>query len=758
LPPTPVDSIQPSEDYNSALSGAAVSWGIEPEYFDIWGNRHHAASEVQQSILRSLGVSTESKEDLDAARENRLWKQWSSVVESTIVVGVESHEIPIQIADAQAEATVEALFAFEDGRLAQSTFSLSSLPDGDRAAIRGENFIRKYVPLPAAVPLGYHKVEVRIISSGGVLTTGSSRLIVCPERAYSPPGRSAGIAVSLYSLRSGRNWGCGDFADLYKLIDWAVTDVDASFIGLNPLHAIPNRQPYNTSPYLPVCTFYRNPLYLDVERVEDFAKSARAHRMFESEKMQCEIAALRDTQYVEYERVYRLKMRFMKMLFRRFVREMRANTPRAAEFRAYIQAEGYLLDRFAVFCALDEAIHKQNKNIWIWPDWPEEYRDPESDATQAFARQHWRSVLFYKYVQWQVDLQLRDVQHYAKQQGLPIGLYHDLALATDRCGSDLWAHRPFYVDGCRVGSPPDGFSPKGQDWAFPPPNGPRHKEDGYRLFAESIRKNCKHGGALRIDHVMRFFRLYWIPDGVDATNGTYVKDAWEDLIRILALESVRNQVVIVGEDLGTVEPEVREALKRFGILSYRLLYFEKNSSGDFKLPHEYPEKALVSVSTHDLPTLAGFWTGRDIEARRAAGLLTDEASYREQLAQREQEKQKMLDAFWKVGLLPEGYPREAWAIPEFTGELHYAAIGFLTSTPSELMVLNQEDLFKEADQQNLPGSTEQYPNWRHKMQVSLEELSTLKTARDCTAMYRYWIEKTNRGRVAGVTPILAEAP
>ncbi len=744
MPPNPPESIQPSPDYESALNSAAQRWDIEPEYYDIWGNLHRAATEVKQSILRSLGVATDSLESLDAAREALLWQQWAQLVESTIVAGPESHQIALQVPAAFAEATVEADFTFEDGSAAQSSFALPSLPDQASATLRGQNFVRKLIPVPAAAPLGYHHVEVRLVSAGQIAATGSTRLILCPGQGYKHEGRAAGIAVSLYSLRSERNWGCGDFADLYKLIDWAATDLRAGFIGLNPLHAIPNRQPYNTSPYLPVCSFYRNPLYLDIERIEDFAKSARAHRIFESAKIQARTAALRAAEYVEYEPVYRLKMRFLKLLFRRFVREMRANTPRATEFRTYIQGEGDLLDRFAVYCALDEAIHKQNRNIWIWPDWPAEYQDPESGATKLFARKHWRSVLFHKYVQWQVDLQLRDVQSYARQQGLPIGLYHDLALATDRCGSDLWAHRPFYVNGCRVGSPPDGFAPNGQDWAFPPPNILRHKQDGYRLFVESIRKNCKHGGALRIDHVMRFFRLYWIPDGVDATKGTYVKDCWEDLIRILALESVRNQVVIVGEDLGTVEPAVQDALKRFGILSYRLLYFEKTGSGDFKLPAEYPEKALVSVSTHDLPTLSGFWTGRDIEARRAAGLLPSEQSYRDQLSDRGRDKQKMLDAFSKLDLIPPGYPLNAWAIPEFTGELHYAAIGFLTSTPSQLMVLNQEDLFKEVDQQNLPASTEQYPNWRHKMKVSIEELTTLQSAKDCTAMYRAWIERSGR--------------
>ena len=180
--------------------------------------------------------------------------------------------------------------------------------------------------------------------------------------------------------------------------------------------------------------------------------------------------------------------------------------------------------------------------------------------TREFARKHWRSVLFHKYMQWQLDLQLAAAQQHALEQGLSIGLYHDLALATDRFGSDLWAHRPFFVSGCRVGAPPDGFSPKGQDWGFPPPTSERHDEDGYRLFAESIRKNCRHGGALRIDHVMRFFRLYWIPDGMDATDGTYVRDRFEALLSILALESVRNQVVVIGEDLGTVPDEAREVL------------------------------------------------------------------------------------------------------------------------------------------------------------------------------------------------------
>ena len=409
-----------------------------------------------------------------------------------------------------------------------------------------------------------------------------------------------------------------------------------------------------------------------------------------------------------------------------------------------MEAEGDLLDRFAVYSALDEDIRRRHPDLWLWQDWPEEFRDPCSPAIEVFRKKRWRSILLYKFIQWQLDRQLAATQEYARNAGLAIGLYHDLALATDRFGSDLWAHRPFYVSGCRVGSPPDDFSPKGQDWGFPPPCSDHHRDNGYRLFAEFIHKNCRHGGALRIDHVMRFFRLYWIPDGNDAEQGAYVGDRYLDLLRILTLESVRNRVILVGEDLGTVEPYIRETLERFGVLSYRLLYFEKEESGKFKPAGEYPRQAVVSSTTHDLPTLAGFWIHEDIEARRRAGLFADEEQYQRQLADRAVEKQRMLDVLFDSGLLPAGFPRSAAESVELSPELHNAIIGFLATTPSQLLLVNQEDLTKEISQQNLPATTSQHPNWSRKMKFSVEELRSHPTALDCTAVFRKWLERTER--------------
>ncbi len=742
-------TFQFSETQEQALDRAARMWGIEPEYGDTWGRVHTTTPETKKGILKALGVPVASREELDGAIEGRLWSEWSSLLPPVAVLGETAAAFWINVPVELSGLTAQVEIRWEDSGTHRSTVALPDLKNSGRAELRGVCFVRKEAPLPKGAPLGYHDVEVTIRPPAAEPCSARMRLILCPDRAYMPAGiqnghRAAGLAIALYGLRSERNWGCGDFTDLERMTDWLSEHVGAAFIGLNPLHAIANRQPFNISPYLPNSTFFKNPIYLDLERVEDFRASRRVRSVFGLPEVRAEIEALRASEFVEYERVYALKMRGLKLAFLNFLPEYRRGSRRAAEFADFMEREGELLERYATWCALDEWIHRRRPEIWVWPDWPEEYRDPESEATRRFRDRHWRAVLFHKYVQWQIDLQLEAVQTNARRKGLAIGLYHDLALATDRCGADLWAYRPFYVSGCRVGAPPDNFSPKGQDWSFPPPNRERHRETGYRLFAESIRQNCRHGGALRIDHVMRFFRLYWIPEGMDPTGGAYVRDYYNDLLHILALESVRNRVLIVGEDLGTVTPEIRRALEHFGLYGYKVPYFEKDDHNRFKLPKDYPERAMVSSATHDLPTLAGFWQARDIEARHRAGLLHDDAAYHEALRERASEKQKLLDALFAVGLLPDWFPREAARVPELTGELHNALVGWLALAPSLLLTLNQEDLTKETEQQNLPATTCEYPNWRRKMRYRIEELSTNPAARDFTAMFRNWLERTGR--------------
>jgi len=739
----------PVQSYGELLDQAAQSCGIELGFWDIWGQYHQAADDTKRALLGSLGLDASSPEALEQALARRTHAEWERLSPPAVV----TRESPVIQLDLQVPAEWLGEGAFltvtrEDGQTADFQVSLWELPQTASIEMDGRTWVRRRATLPAALPLGYHEIAVRVGN-----TSSRTRYIVTPDRAWTDPhlgrsGRAAGVAVSLYGVRSSRNWGCGDFRDLADVVDWVVDELEAGFVALNPLHAIHNRRPFNTSPYLPNCSFYQNFLYLDVEGIDDFAPTRRARRRVESPAVQEEIRQLRSTPFVEYERVSALKLGILKLLFAGFLRnEWRWKSDRARQFQAFLDREGHLLERFATFCALDEFLHRKNPDVWLWTEWPEPYRDPNSAATREFRRKHWRGVMFHQYLQWQIDLQLRRVQQRARDRRMPIGLYHDLALATDRFGSDLWAHRPFYACGCRVGSPPDDFSPDGQDWGFPPPDARAHREDGYRLFAESIRKNCRHGGALRMDHVMRLFRLFWIPNAMDARHGAYVREQTEDFVRILALESVRNKVVIVGEDLGTVEPAVRETLSRFGILSYRLFYFEKHRDGRFRGMAEYPAQALVSSTTHDLPTLAGYWIAADIEARRAAGII-DEALYRSQVEQRRTDRQRMLDTLFAHNLMPQHLPRSAADYPELTGDLHNAVVGFLAMTPSQLLAINQEDLTKELAQQNLPGTTWQYPNWCRKMRFTVEELRTHPEARGFTAMFRNWI--TNSGRRNGL--------
>jgi 4-alpha-glucanotransferase len=685
---------------DDALRYAAERNGIQQDFWDIFGRQHFTEPETNRAILTALGFDCSSEEALRASLAAREAAEEARVLPEAMVI---SENEPLRF---------------------KGSFDLDIRTEqGETHRLRVENGIADSA---LKLPLGYHEARAGDCAM---------RLIVTPDRAQLPaPGKHAGLGITLYGLRSRRNWGCGDFRDLGDLAEWAAATLRVDFIALNPLHAIHNRRPYNTSPYLPNSIFYRNFLYLDVEGVRGYD---RIRRLFEDEKTCAGIGELRASTIVEYERVAALKRHALELIFE--------TNPPDAKCRAWIAREGDLLRVYAIYCALDEHLHAGNPDLWVWPDWPEQYRDPDSPAVAEFASAHEREILLHGWLQWNVDQQLAQVQSRARSAGMSIGLYHDLALATDRCGSDLWAHRRFFVAGCGVGSPPDDFSPTGQDWSFPPPDVRRHRADGYRLYTESIRKSMRHGGALRIDHVMRLFRLYWIPQGHDAAHGAYVRDHAEDLVRILALESVRNNAVIVGEDLGTVEPEVRDKLARFGILSYRLLYFER-LDGAFKLPREYPSQALASSTTHDLATITGFWTGADIDARLHAGTI-DRAAFDAQQRDRVRDKQLLLEALLAADLLPAGYETSADRIPALTGELHYAIMGFLAQTPSVLWLVNQEDMTKEPDQQNLPGTTAQYPNWSRKMRWSIEDLTSLSEARDCAAMVAYWIEKTGRSRI-----------
>jgi 4-alpha-glucanotransferase len=731
------------KEIHRELKRLAGLFGLQEEYTDNWGRVHRASLDAAKLILEANGVRIDGQAGL---REPNILVVCEDSRPERCVFSIDSAGFGADLAPPVGPTRIKAV-----GREGEPY--LSSL-SGEEVFVHADEEtgrIELSVPFPKDLPCGVYRVEFLSELRGGSVTS-TAHWLVCPARAHIPRelesgGRIAGVGIALYGVRSARNWGVGDFTDLKRIIDWASDDLGVDLVGLNPLHAIFNREPFNTSPYLPSSRIFRNPIYLDVEAIPDFSESVEAREAVDSPGTQARIEELRNAQHVDYETVFDLKQRVLKEVFRGFLR--RHGRPgegdeRWAEFQAYIDSMGVYLRDYAVFCALDERIGSDDPGIYSWRSWPAEFQDPASEAVERFRRENRDDVLFPMYVQWQLENQLREVREYARKKGMLVGLQHDEAVGVDRNGADFWSLREYFHEEFRVGAPPDPFAPDGQDWGFPPPNRDKMRAAAYEPFRRRLRANCRFGGALRIDHVMQIHRLFWIPEGKPPAEGVYVRDYEEELLNVIALESRRARTIIVGEDLGTVPYDLRERLMSKGVFSYRLFYFERDGKGDQLPYYEYPENALVSVSTHDLPTLAGFWADRDIDLRRDIGRVSEdwEARSREE---RSAHKAKIVERLVRDGLLSEESANEALRSSAVPDALHSAVLEFLFRTPSKIVLINQEDVFCDPRGQNLPGTTSEHPNWVTKMLYSVEELRSDPDAIRWTRKFRKLLDESGRG-------------
>lgn len=585
------------------------------------------------------------------------------------------------------------------------------------------------IPVPADITPGDFSFVIDIAVDGYVITT-KLRLIVGPAKAYTPAPlqngqRVAGIAISLYGVRSDSNWGCGDFSDLQKIIDWAYDDLGAHFVGLNPLHALFNTSPYNSSPYMPSSRIFYNYIYIDVIKAGWSISVDLWDRISADPGIPAEAKRLRDAEYVDYEGVAALKLRVLHKVYDSFYenKDKLENRLFWKQFENYVELRGTDLENFATFCVLRENLLSNAPNLHNWSGWPEGFRRPDSDETLRFKAKHRKEIFFHYFLQWVSENQLAEAQRYAVEKGMIIGLYNDMALAVDPNGADSWALSEYFVGGFSVGAPPDALGPDGQDWGFQPPNSEEVKKSGFSLFRKSLEANSKHGGALRIDHVMQIHHLFWIPRGAKALNGVYVKDYEEDLLNVLALESVANKTMIIGEDLGTLPFNFRERLIDRGIFSYRIFYFERDGLVNQIPLYDYPSRAIVSLSTHDLPTFSGFWQGADIDLRIAIRDMKpeEEAALR---SERIEHKAKIIERLVRDNVLPAEVAHHAWESKTPTDELHKAALSFILKTPCQLAIVSLEDLMLDTRQQNLPGTTSEHPNWVTKTKFSVEELKS----------------------------------
>ncbi|WP_418320709.1 4-alpha-glucanotransferase [Piscinibacter sakaiensis] len=575
------------------------------------------------------------------------------------------------------------------------------------------------VPL-AGLPLGYHRLQVSCAGE-----QAAAALIVAPQRAYTPPAwereqrRDWVITAQLYALRSARNWGIGDFSDLGELAA-AAAPFGVSAIGLSPLHALFPANPRHLSPYSPSSRVFLNTIYVDVEAVPEFASCSAARALVDSDDFQARLNAVRSSELVDHEAVWGLKLQVLELLFDEFAsrRERQADNERAAAFAEFRAMWGPALTRFARFEALHRFFVEQGKGI-SWHSWPEAYRRPDSPEVEAFAAEQARAVEFSAWLQWEADRQLGVQAQAMHEAGMDTGVYRDLAVGVDPNGGEAWGDQSLLVDGATVGAPPDLFNIQGQDWGLTPFSPQALRRSAYAAFIATIRANMRHAGAVRIDHVLGLKRLYWVPHGMGAPAGAYVAYPFEQLMGIIALESHRNRCLVVGEDLGTVPDGFREDAERRGLLSYRVLMFEReDGDGPFLPPARYPELAAAAVSTHDLPTLAGLWTSRDLDWRVRLGLYPGEKEAANDRAYRAGLLAALVDALG----LDDWHRRNGSAPPTSFTELVEAAHMYLAKAPAKLLLVQIEDLAAEVEQMNLPGTVDQHPNWRRKLQHTTAEI------------------------------------
>lgn len=737
--------------------------GIETEYRDGLGRSRTVSLNTLTKVLKALKIEAETEEGLEEALEGAGGMDFSADSSLVFCLDQMPEELEFRLTlldetsppnglspDLKFGMTVEK----EGGQQVFSHLSLSDLRLKEIKELNGKKVLRIGVPFPKGIPLGYHRIYL-FVRQGIKRFEHKIEVVISPPRAFLPPcldgaGKKAGLMVTLSGLRSQDNWGIGDFNDLMRLITWAVERLQVALVGLLPLHALRNREPYNISPYYPLSRFYRNPIYLSVPLMTDYKESQAAQVMVDQKAFKDLLVRLRSSSRVCFEDVARLKKGVLKEVFRHFwVHHWNGpGAPKARKkaFQAYLEREGEALDLFATFCALSEHWAEKDPTLAVWRDWPLPYQNPYSDEVRQFKKDHPEEILFHKYLQWQVEVQLTEVQEWAAYKGAAIGLYHDLALGCDPWGADTWAFKDFTISGFTVGAPPDDFAPQGQEWGFYPPRPDAYRQDGYRHFGKEIGNNASPGGALRIDHAMRFSRLFWIPTGLPAAEGVYVRYPLKEFLKVLALESVRRRTLIIGEDLGTVPEGFRETLRQWGIFSYRLFYFEKDEQGRLLDPQAYPEEALASVSTHDLPPLAGFWTLEDIRLRRTLGLIPDDDQLQRALADRIREKRRMIDRLRELGFLTDEAAKvlHAQKEPLVTEDLHRAVLSFILHTRSKLAVVGLEDLFLVKDQLNVPGTVDAYPNWSRKAPYTLEELWEHPEAVEKSRLFRELVEETGR--------------
>ncbi|MFI8461925.1 4-alpha-glucanotransferase [Kitasatospora sp. NPDC085464] len=667
------------------LVALAQAYGVDTRHPGPGGRAVGARTLV--AVLAALGVAAGTSDEVREALERHRTEQRARLLPPTVVVRQGRRTALDVPADARLHVELEGGGSWE-------------LPCGHSHW------------LPADLPLGRHTLKAE--SNGA---KAEAALIVAPQEVPRLPGRSWGFLAQLYSVLSDRSWGMGDLGDLAELAQWAGAGLGAGFVQINPLHAGLPATPSDPSPYRPSSRRFADPVHLRIEAVPEYAYLNTEQRA-RAEELTHRAARLRDEVLghdglIDRDAVWALKREALELLH-----EVPRGPGRQAAYEAFLRREGEWLRRHALWNALAE-VHGAD-----WHHWPKGLRHPDGPHVEQAGKELQDRVEFHHWLAWQVDQQLGAAQRAAREAGMPVGLILDLAVGVHPDGADAWALQDVLAGGISVGAPPDAFNAHGQDWGLPPWRPDALAEAGYAPYADLLRAAARHAGALRIDHVMGLFRLWWVPAGHPPTEGAYVRYDAEAMLGVLALEAHRAGTAVIGEDLGTVEPGVREELAARGVLGTSVLWFERDwqAGGGILAPDRWRPGCLATLTTHDLPSTAARLSGEHVELRHRLGLLARPLG-------EEQEEAAGELADWRAALAAQGLltPDEPLSMP--------ALYRFLRATPAELVGVWLPDLIGDPRPQNLPGTWDQYPNWRLPVAdgsgapVTLDRLATTPAAR-----------------------------
>ncbi len=670
---------------SDALLRLAAAYGVVADHWGFHGELRRASTHTLTAILGALGVDASSPERIELALAHVDDMPWRRVVPPTTVVrsGREQH-VPVHVTHGDpVHVWVELDPEAGGGRreLVQADVYV------EPRTVDGRVVGRATFVVPGDLPLGWHVIE-----AAGPSAAARGVLVVTPDRLELPAGlhhkRAWGYMAQLYSVRSRRSWGIGDLADLADLGWLAAHETGADFLLINPLHAAEPVAPMTPSPYLPSTRRFVNPIYVRPEAIPEAAYLSAADRSLVEWAAESVQPLDLEAGPIDRDAAWGAKRTALEVIHAHPLPE-----PRRAQLEAFVEEQGQGLRTFALWCALAEKYGPETI--------PDELMDPGSPAVAAQAEELADRVRFYTWLQWVADEQLAAAQRAAREGGMSIGIMHDLAVGVHAAGADVWSLGDVLARGASVGAPPDMYNQQGQDWSQPPWRPDELARAGYAPYRDMLRTVLRHAGAIRIDHVIGLFRLWWIPTGVAPADGAYVRYDHEALVGILALEAHRAGAIVIGEDLGTVEPWVRDYLSARGILGTSVLWFEYGPDGQPLPAEHYRRLVLATVTTHDLPPSAGYLAGEHVTIRERLGLLTDPVPVVR--AQAEAERDRMLGILRDRGLLgPDPSEREV------VEALHR----YVMATPSVLVGVALADAVGERRAQNQPGTDQEYPNWK----------------------------------------------